>query len=510
MNKKTGLRILLTFLLAFTFVISSVAPASAATYVKLNSSVKKKIKANTSSTNKFHSDWRYWSQGASANADMRKVGCRFVAYSKLLAEVGYDDFGDPDGFRKWATDHKYFNTKFQEIDKTIGKAPCGYVSAMGGGTLKLEGVVKLAQNNKQDAETIMKYINQGYYVVACSARHFAYVGHQASLDAGKAVLLDSFSGSTVNPAQIVTYATNPNNTYTKFRYYSFTPSGGSSSNNSSSNNNSSSSGNSESSTSGSTSSRKWVTGAAGTYHLVPKCAPTLSLNVHTNHAISGRNVTISKSKYTSAQNFTLNDMGNGYYKITTDAGMALDVYGAGTAAGTNVQQYRDNGTDAQLWRIEEAGDGYYYIVPKVNESLVLDVNGADSADGTNVQVWGKNGSSAQMWKFYTVPVRLTYNGERTSIGSTNATISNRITFYNTPVSSCTEVGMYLYDSDYNVIGYAQEGAPSTSKNYFDIWYDINSELGVSLEPGTTYVAQFYAIVDGATCIGHNYVFTTGN
>ena len=214
------------FILAMMLVFCMSIPAGGKTvYVYLNKSIPGKVARNTTSLPQYSSDWRYWSQGASGVEEMRKSGCRIVAYSKMLAELGYTEFGNPDEFFKWGKEHKYFK-KIAEQDP-IGKAPVGYVKSQGKGVLTLKGTVKLKQNNKKDAEIIMEYIRKGYYVIACSSRHFAYVGRKASLDKGTPVLLDSFSGSSVNKFQIVTYATNPNNTYTKFRYYSYSGSGGS-------------------------------------------------------------------------------------------------------------------------------------------------------------------------------------------------------------------------------------------------------------------------------------------
>ena len=213
------------FILAMMLVFCMSVPASGkAEYVYLNTSIPKKVAKNSTTEPQYSSDWRYWSQGASAVAAMRKSGCRVVAYSKLLAELGYTEFGNPDGFFQWGKEHKYFSGILE--NSPIGKSPVAYVKSQGRGVLKLEGTVGLKQNNKKDAKTIMEYIRKGYYVVACSSRHFAYVGRKASLQQGEPVLLDSFSGSSVNKYQIVTYASNPNNKYTKFRYYSYSGAGG--------------------------------------------------------------------------------------------------------------------------------------------------------------------------------------------------------------------------------------------------------------------------------------------
>lgn len=55
------------------------------------------IDANTTNVNKYSSYWQYWSQGASIYSGMRLYGCRVVAYSKLLAEIGMNP-GNPDAF----------------------------------------------------------------------------------------------------------------------------------------------------------------------------------------------------------------------------------------------------------------------------------------------------------------------------------------------------------------------------------------------------------------------------
>ena len=142
-------KVLLSLLLILGLIGSSVMVAYADEVVTVVSGIKN-VSASTTSTAKYNSHWQYWSQGASGYAGMRKAGCRVVAYSKLLAEVGYADFANPDVFFEWGVKKGYFNSLNNPHEEVgAGVPPTKYVQEKGG-TLKLEGQVTLTGNNKKD------------------------------------------------------------------------------------------------------------------------------------------------------------------------------------------------------------------------------------------------------------------------------------------------------------------------------------------------------------------------
>ena len=84
---------------------------------------------------------------------------------------------------------------------------------------------------------------------------------------------------------------------------------------------------------------------------------------------------------------------------------------------------------------------------------------------------------------------------RQSIGSTNAVLARRLTLSGISIPNVRSVGITLYDASGNQLARKTE-VPDTSASYIDIWYDVNSELGVTLTPGTTYQYRFEADVAG--------------
>lgn len=158
----------------------------------------------------YTSDWQRWSQGASSYSAM-KYGCRVTAYAKMLAEAGCTGFGNPDGFFEWGKSKGYFRASDTCELTSIGTAPVTYVNG-NGGTASLVGRQSLSGNKTTDANTIMNLINQGYYVVLTCSAHSAYVGREASLSQGTAVILDSWASKTVGPSF----------QYKKYTQYTFT------------------------------------------------------------------------------------------------------------------------------------------------------------------------------------------------------------------------------------------------------------------------------------------------
>lgn len=74
----------------------------------------------------------------------------------------------------------------------------------------------------------------------------------------------------------------------------------------------------------------------------------------------------------------------------------------------------------------------------------------------------------------------------------------------------TNAGAYVWDPNGNLIAQASEGT-GVAGYYMDIKYNIVSEMGVSLNPGTTYTYQIWAKTEGNTYYSEKKTFaTTGN
>ena len=97
-----------------------------------------------------------------------------------------------------------------------------------------------------------------------------------------------------------------------------------------------------------------------------------------------------------------------------------------------------------------------------------------------------------------------WNDNYTFITSTNAAIGQEIT---TSGGSFTRVGMILFDANGNRLGVGSDTPVDGLKRYF---YNINTELGCTLNPDTTYKYQFFADVGGKTLYGPVKLFTTSS
>ena len=93
----------------------------------------------------------------------------------------------------------------------------------------------------------------------------------------------------------------------------------------------------------------------------------------------------------------------------------------------------------------------------------------------------------------------------TDITETNARLSGRVNFGQTV--TFTQNGVRVVDAAGNTVASKDEW-PGTTYSYLNIWYDVNGELGVTLQSGKTYKFQFYVIVGGKEYWSPIVTFTT--
>lgn len=137
----------------------------------------------------YSSNWELWSQGGSSYSIMRQVGCRTVAYSKLLAETGYAP-SNPDSIYWFNKNNGYVTSGYAELAQHTGKIPEYYTN----GQIKLVSKVALNTTSKQNGNNqIMSYLKSGYYVILAGPTHTTYVLRNASINAGQALISDSWS-----------------------------------------------------------------------------------------------------------------------------------------------------------------------------------------------------------------------------------------------------------------------------------------------------------------------------
>ena len=105
------------------------------------------------------------------------------------------------------------------------------------------------------------------------------------------------------------------------------------------------------------------------------------------------------------------------------------------------------------------------------------------------------------------PTDPTYVG-KFSVSDTNATVVGNI--IKPAGSHVTACGVMLFDDTNNLIKEYSETITNVgdSLTSFHAWYDINSEVGVTLTPGTTYSYRITTTINGKNYVGEAYFFTT--
>lgn len=108
---------------------------------------------------------------------------------------------------------------------------------------------------------------------------------------------------------------------------------------------------------------------------------------------------------------------------------------------------------------------------------------------------------------FSMPTDSNYTSKQ-KITNTNAVVVNKIT---KPAGvSVNRMGVILFDeNDGKIFDHSEyvSNVKDSTKTYHS-WFDINSELHVTLTPGTKYKYQFYGYFDGQKVAGPTYTFTT--
>lgn len=95
--------------------------------------------------------------------------------------------------------------------------------------------------------------------------------------------------------------------------------------------------------------------------------------------------------------------------------------------------------------------------------------------------------------------------DQPQIQETTAVLSAKVD--NPSGYTVNQVGCYLWDANDNLLlRHVEECQRPESR--FNMWYDVQGELGISLTPGTTYKYQFFVMQDGLEYPGTVESFTT--
>ncbi|MGI6011326.1 MAG: hypothetical protein ACOX8H_07515 [Ruminococcus sp.] len=113
--------------------------------------------------------------------------------------------------------------------------------------------------------------------------------------------------------------------------------------------------------------------------------------------------------------------------------------------------------------------------------------------------WSGRGDEVQNTGNYTI------HYQTPQIHETTAVVSAKVD--NPRRKEVKQVGCYLLDADGNLIKKHVENC-QRPESRFNMWYDIQGELGIALTPGTTYQYQFFVVENGQEYPGTVQTITT--
>lgn len=96
---------------------------------------------------------------------------------------------------------------------------------------------------------------------------------------------------------------------------------------------------------------------------------------------------------------------------------------------------------------------------------------------------------------------------KASISNTNAVVVQKIT--KPSGTNVTKMGVIIYQGNTVLKKYTESvSVVSAAQTTYHSWYDINKEVGLTLEPGMTYAYQFFGVFNGVEVKGSKQTFTT--
>mgnify|MGYP001623759011 FL=1 len=159
---------------------------------------------------------------------------------------------------------------------------------------------------------------------------------------------------------------------------------------------------------------------------------------------------------------------------------------------------------------------HWAIVKEVNQNIVTVIQ-QNAWDSSYTKAWVgamvENGDS--QYTFFTwdgntasaAPTagNYTIHYQEPQIQETTAVLSAKVD--NPGRVNVSQVGCYLWDAQDNLIKRHVEDC-RRPESRFNMWYDVQGELGIALTAGTTYKYQFFVIQDGNEYPGTIQTFTT--
>ena len=220
----------------------------------------------------------------------------------------------------------------------------------------------------------------------------------------------------------------------------------------------------------------------------PASSISVTFSNYSNHSIGTTNATLAKTISVSGA------------AITSVSKVGIDLYdsaGIRLAGKTETPTPKNGVINAWYDVNSELG---YTLSPSTNYRFrfLATINGTTYYSEYFTFTTGSIGAS---WSAY---------NDKQSVGTTNAVLARTLSLSGgTSISSVSSVGIELYNSNGSRIGYKTE-KPTPKDGVINMWYDCNSELSVTLTPGTYYTYRFIAVIGGATCYSPTYSFTTNS
>lgn len=153
--------------------------------------------------------------------------------------------------------------------------------------------------------------------------------------------------------------------------------------------------------------------------------------------------------------------------------------------------------------------GHVAYVEAVNGNNVTTLNGG-WGNGQHIGRWTGTESEQGIvgyWypAYMNTSVNVSWSEWEVGTTQTNSTIYSKIT--TSQRVHFTGAGVSIWDASGRLIKQKSE-TTSVNNTYMNIWYNVNSELGMTLSPGSSYTYQMYADFGGKRYYGNKKTFRT--
>ena len=226
-------------------------------------------------------------------------------------------------------------------------------------------------------------------------------------------------------------------------------------------------------------------------------------------AVDADTANISVSAWSgSGQVFRIAPAEQGYKLIAacSSSGRVVNPYAYTPVDGTNVNLYHqeNDGTESSQWWRFQPVNGGFILHNVMDPNLVLSLNGSNvivsAYTGSAEQIWApepwQGSASVIRWEdHYCFP------SKRSAYLAVNMAASESGTF--------SDFHLRLWDRSGNLIATKDE-TNSGVKSHLNIWYEVYSETGVSLQSDTEYTYQFWTTFNGTVYESPVYRFTTAD